>query len=244
MSLIKEQYQFNVDNINFNNKITVEKLGLDKYYKTIYQNIQAFDKQHMETLIKELFLNTPYYQIISKNDKEVILESIESNIKFYFDFDNLKILKITKNPIILPDNKESKDYILLKFFNFYFLFNNNDYKENENIYNFDNKLFVKSTKTVYFFSHSAIEHCIIHLLSENYRIKNYNDYNKFMIIESYNNIEEVKVDFVNGSVDYYTYKPIKNFTYYYYSYFYTIIFIITMIFLFLNYDNNIFLYLN
>ena len=115
MSLIKEQYQFNVDNKNLNNKITVDKLSLDKYYKTIYQTIQPYDKQHMETLIKELFLDSPYYQIISKNDKEVILESIESDIKFYFDFENLKILKITKNPIILPDNKESKDFILLKF---------------------------------------------------------------------------------------------------------------------------------
>lgn len=234
MSLIKEQYQFNVDDKNFNNKITVDKLCIDKYYKTIYQNIQPFDKQHMETLIKDLFLDTPYYQIISKNEKEVIIESIESDIKIYFDFDNLKILKITKIPIILPDNKENKDYILFKFFNFNFLFNN-DYKENENIYYIDNKLCVKSTETEYYFSHSAIEHCIINLLAGNNRIKNYNDYNKIMIIESYNNIEKVKVDFVNGSIDYYKYKPIKNFTYY--SYFYTSIFAITMILLFCNYDN-------
>jgi hypothetical protein len=228
MSLIKEQYQFNVDNKNLNNKITVDNLSLDKYYKTIYQTIQPYDKQHMETLIKELFLDSPYYQIISKNDKEVILESIESDIKFYFDFENLKILKITKNPIILPDNKESKDFILLKFLNFNFLFKN-DYKESENIYYVDNKLCVKSTETVYYFSHSAIEHCIVTLLSENNRIKNYNDYNKIMIIESYNNIEKVKVDFVNNSIEFYKYKPIKNFTY---LYFYTSIFITTMILLF------------
>ncbi len=37
MNFIKEQYQFNVDNKNLNNKITVDKLSLDKYYKTIFE---------------------------------------------------------------------------------------------------------------------------------------------------------------------------------------------------------------